>query len=139
MIDPLSSSLKVASAGLEVQSSRIRVATENVANSQSTGATPGSDPYARKTITFENALNRAEGVSMPRVRQIGTDEQQPFRVEFDPSNPAADAKGYVKMPNVDVTVELSDLREANRSYQANLQTYRQAKELVTMTLDLLKG
>ena len=83
-------------------------------------------------------MNRNYGALMPTVRQIGTDSQ-PFRVEYNPSHPAADAKGYVKLPNVDVMVELTDLREANRSYQANLQTYRQAKELVSMTLDLLKS
>ena len=138
MIDPLSVSLKVAGAGLEVQSSRIRVATENVANADSTGSTPGSDPYARKTITFDNVMNRTYGALMPTVRQIGTDSQ-PFRVEYNPSHPAADAHGYVKLPNVDVLTELTDLREANRSYEANLQTFSQAKALVTMTLDLLKS
>ena len=83
-------------------------------------------------------MNRTYGALMPTVRQIGTDSQ-PFRVEYNPSHPAADAQGYVKLPNVDVLTELTDLREANRSYEANLQTFSQAKALVTMTLDLLKS
>jgi|SRR5579862_7327440 flagellar basal-body rod protein FlgC len=137
MLDPLQISLKIAGAGLEAQSARLRVISENVANSQSTGPVPGADPYARKTITFDSEMDRALGVPMVHVKGVGVD-QTPFKVELDPGNPAADEKGFVKMPNVDLLVELADMREANRSYEANLQVAKQSADLMNMTVNLLK-
>ena len=137
MLDPLQISLKIAGAGLEAQSARLRVISENVANSQSTGPVPGADPYARKTITFDSEMDRALGVPMVHVKGVGID-QTPFKVELDPGNPAADEKGFVKMPNVDLLVELADMREANRSYEANLQVAKQSADLMNMTVNLLK-
>jgi flagellar basal-body rod protein FlgC len=138
MIDPLQASLSIAGSGLEAQSTRLRVVSENLANAESTGATPGSNPYARKTITFEGEMDRAVGAQLVRVKDIGTD-RTPFRVEHDPGNPAADQAGNVKLPNVNILVEMADMREANRSYEANLQIVKQTRDLVTMTIDLLKG
>jgi flagellar basal-body rod protein FlgC len=137
MIDPLQASLRIAGAGMEAQSARLRVISENVANAQSTGATPGADPYARKTITFDSEMDRSLGVSMVHVKGVGVDHT-PFRVELDPGNPAADDKGFVKMPNVDLLVELADMREANRSYEANLQVAKQSADLMNQTVSLLK-
>jgi flagellar basal-body rod protein FlgC len=138
MIDPLQASLRIAGAGLEAQSARLRVVSENMANAESTGATPGADPFARKTITFQGEMDRAVGAQLVHVKNIGTD-RTPFRVEHDPGNPAADKDGFVKRPNVNVLVEMADMREANRSYEANLQVIKQTRDLVTMTIDLLKG
>lgn len=138
MIDPLQAAIRIAGAGLDVQSARMRVVSENIANANSTGSTPGADPYARKTITFQNELSRAEGAPLVRVRSIDVD-LKPFRVDLNPDHPAADEKGQVKLPNIDVLIEMADLREANRSYQANLQAVRQSRELINMTLDLLKA
>jgi flagellar basal-body rod protein FlgC len=137
MLDPLQASLKIAGAGLEAQSARLRVISENVANAQSTGGAPGADPYARKTITFDSEMDRALGLQMVHVKNIGVD-QTPFKVELDPGNPAADEKGLVKMPNVDLLVELADMREANRSYEANLQVAKQSADLMSMTVNLLR-
>jgi flagellar basal-body rod protein FlgC len=137
MLDPLQASLKIAGAGMEAQSARLRVISENVANSQSTGATPGADPYARKTITFDSEMDRTLGLQMVHVKNVGVD-QTPFKVELDPGNPAADEKGFVKMPNVDLLVELADMREANRSYEANLQVAKQSADLMSMTVNLLR-
>lgn len=138
MIDPLTASSRLAGAGLEAQSMRLRIVSENIANAQSTGATEGADPYARKTVTFRSELDRALGSASVRVKEIGVD-QAPFRVEYDPGNPAADAKGFVKMPNVNVLVEMADMREANRSYEANLQMMKQARSMISGMIDLLKG
>ncbi len=138
MTDPLSDSLKVAASGLAAQSARLRVVAENMANAQSTGKTPGATPYARKTISFTNELDRASGVRMVRVNDVGAD-RAPFAVEHDPGNPAADANGDVRRPNVNPLVEMSDMREANRSYEANLQVMKQSRDLLAMTIDLLKG
>jgi flagellar basal-body rod protein FlgC len=138
VIDPLQASLRIAGSGLEAQSARLRVVSENMANAQSTGATPGANPFARKTITFEGEMDRAVGTKLVHVKSIGTDKS-PFRIEHDPGNPAADKDGFVKLPNVNMLVEMADMREANRSYEANLQVIKQTRDLVTMTIDLLKG
>ena len=137
MSDPLQSSLKIAGAGLETQSVRLRVISENIANAQSTGDTPGADPYTRQTISFDSALDRSLGVPLVRVKTIGRDDA-PFKVEHVPGNPAADAAGFVKMPNVDMLTELADMREANRAYEANLQVAKQSAELLGQTVSLLK-
>ncbi len=138
MIDALQASLRVAGAGLAAQSARLRVISENVANAQSTGATPGADPYRRKTITFESELDKVSGLDVVQVKDIGTD-QTPFTEELDPGNPAADQAGMVKVSNVNMIAEMSDMREANRTYEADLQVIKQSKDLITMTIDLLKS
>lgn len=138
MIDPLSAASKIAGAGLEAQSVRLRVVSENLANANSTGETPGSDPYQRKTVTFETEFNRLLGASGVNVKGFGVD-RAPFQVEHDPGNPAADADGNVKLPNVNVLIEMADMREANRSYEANLQMVKQARSMTAMMLDLLRN
>ena len=137
MIDPLQASIKIAGAGLEAQSTRLRIISENVANAQSTANTPGGDPYARKTVSFDNVMDRTAGLSLVRVKNIGLDDTA-FTVEQDPGNPAAVDKGFVKMPNVNVLVELADMREANRTYEANLQVAKQSSDLMSQTVALLK-
>ena len=137
-MDPLSASLKIAGSGLEVQSTRLRIVSENIANARSTGDTPGSDPYRRKTITFGTELDRASGVATVGVKRLGVDRSK-FTEEFDPHNPAADEKGVVKLPNVNILIEMADMREANRSYDANLQTIKQTRDLISATIDLLKA
>jgi flagellar basal-body rod protein FlgC len=132
MYDPLQAALKIGSSGLEAQSKRLRVVSENLANAQSTGRTPGADPYTRKTISFESEVDEAMGVSTVKVAGIER-HRTAFRVEHNPGHPAADAKGFVKLPNVDVMVE------ANRSYEANLQVIKQAREMIAMTIDLLRS
>lgn len=138
MIDPLQASLTIASSGLTANSARMRVASENIANARSTGATPGADPYRRKTITFEDELDQAAGVDVVKVQEIGRD-QSPFTLEHDPGNPAADEKGFVKLPNVNLILEMADMRESNQAYEANLQVVKQSRDLISMTIDLLKG
>ena len=137
MIDPLQASIKIAGAGLEAQSTRLRIISENVANAQSTATTSGGDPYTRKTVSFDNVMDRTAGLSLVRVKNIGLDDT-PFAVEQDPGNPAADEKGFVKTPNVNVLVELADMREANRTYEANLQVAKQSSDLMSQTVNLLK-
>jgi flagellar basal-body rod protein FlgC len=137
-MDPLLASLKISASGLEAQSSRLRVVSENLANARSTGDTPGADPYRRKTISFAQELDRAAGVSTVEVKKIGVDRSD-FQTEYDPGNPAADPNGVVKYPNVNILLEMADMREANRSYEANLQSIRQARDLINSTIDLLRS
>jgi len=138
MIDPLQVSLKIAASGLEAQSKRVRIVSENLANAQSTGSTPGADPYTRKTISFDTEVDRITGANLVKIDSIDFD-RSPYRTEHDPGHPAADASGYVKLPNVNMLVEMADMREANRSYEANLQVIKQARELISMTIDLLRS
>lgn len=138
MGDPLISAMKTSASGLEAQSMRLRIISENLANAQSTGSTPGSDPFRRKTVTFGEELDRMSGATLVYVKSVQTD-QSPFGLEFDPGNPAANSAGYVKMPNVNLILEMADMREANRSYESNLQVVKQAREMISMTIDLLRG
>ncbi|MFC6447215.1 flagellar basal body rod protein FlgC [Shinella zoogloeoides] len=137
-MDPLVASMKVAASGLEAQSTRIRIVSENLANARSTGDTPGADPFRRKTVTFAAELDRATNAALVEVERLGVDEGD-FSTEYDPGNPAADEKGFVKMPNVNVLVEMADMREANRSYEANLQSIKQSRDLISATIDLLRA
>jgi flagellar basal-body rod protein FlgC len=138
MIDPIEAAINVATSGLEAHSTRMRVISENLANSESTGSAPGANPYTRKTVTFTDEMDQATGVDMVKVGSIGYD-RSPYRVEYDPGNPAADANGFIKLPNVNLITEMADMREANRSYSANIQVVKQARELYTMTVDLMRN
>jgi flagellar basal-body rod protein FlgC len=137
MFDPLQLSLRIAASGLQAQSTRLRVVSENIANAQSTGATTGADPYARKTVSFQTAVDRTSGANLVEVKSIGFD-RTPFKLERDPGNPAADKSGMVKMPNVDLLVELADMREANCGYEANLQVAKQSADMLNQTVALMK-
>ncbi|AYC99650.1 flagellar basal body rod protein FlgC [Neorhizobium sp. NCHU2750] len=137
-MDSLIASMKIAGSGLEAQSTRLRVVSENIANARTTGDTPGADPYRRKIITFGDEMDKVAGVNMVDVKKIGTDQGK-FTEEYDPDHPAADEHGMVKYPNVNVMIEMADLREANRSYEANLQSIKQTRDLISSTIDLLKG
>ena len=138
MIDPLSAASRLAGAGLEAQATRLRVVSENIANVRSTGATQGADPYARKTVVFQAELDRELGAASVRVKHLGTDPS-PFQLEYDPGNPAADESGNVKLPNVNMLVEMADMREATRTYEANLQMMKQTRAMISMTIDLLRN
>jgi flagellar basal-body rod protein FlgC len=137
MPDPLQTALHIAASGLQAQSMRLRVVSENIANAQSTGSTPGAAPYARRTVSFESEMDRTLGANLVEVKSIGVDST-PFKLERDPGNPAADENGMVKMPNVDVLVELADMREANRSYEANLQVAKQSADMLNTAVSLMK-
>lgn len=138
MIDPIKVAIQVASSGLEAQSRRMLVVSENLANATTTGSTPGAQPYTRKTVSFESVLDDVSGANLVKVDRVDIDKR-PYRVEYDPGHPAADADGNVKLPNVDMLVELADMRESNRSYEANLQVVKQARALSSMTIDLLRS
>lgn len=137
-VDPLLSVMRTAASGLQSQSTRLKIVSENLANAESAGNTPGADPYRRKLVTFEQSLDEVTGASLVQVNRVVRD-MEPFQTEFQPGHPAADAAGYVKLPNVNMMVEMADMREASRSYEANLQMIRQAREMTSMMVDLLKG
>ena len=133
----LMDSLAISAAGMRVQGERLRVISENIANADSVSEVPGGDPYRRKTITFQNALNRELGVDLVKVKKVGLDPSE-FAKKYDPNNPAADNTGYVKLPNVNALIEMNDMREAQRSYEANLKVIEVARGMLTRTIDLLR-
>lgn len=137
MSDPLGASIGIAATGLHAQSSRLRILSENLANANSTGSTPGADPYRRKLISFEAVLDAVDGNQGVKIGDVSASEA-PFLTEYNPDHPAADAEGNVKLPNVNMLVEMADMREATRSFEANLQVIKQARELISMTIDLLR-
>jgi flagellar basal-body rod protein FlgC len=120
-----------------VQGERLRVIAENVANVDSVSEVPGGDPYRRKTITFQNALDREMGLSLVKVKKVGLDPSE-FTRKYDPNNPAADKTGYVKLPNVNALIEMNDMREAQRSYEANLKVIEVSRGMLQRTIDLLR-
>jgi flagellar basal-body rod protein FlgC len=136
-VDELKNSSRIAISGMNVQARRMRVISENMANADSLPQTPGAEPYRRKTISFKNELDRATGANTVKVDKVGKDMSQLER-KYDPSHPGADAQGYVLMPNVNPLIELMDLREAQRSYEANMNVVNTSKQMLSRTLDLLR-
>ncbi len=130
--------LSISASGMKVQGARIRVISENIANADTTGLTPGSDPYSRQTISFKNELDRKLGINLVEVNKIGVDRTKPFKLEYRPDHPAANEDGYVKMPNVNTMIEMMDIREAQRSYEANLGMIEQSRAMISRTIDLLR-
>lgn len=132
-----SDTMNVSAAGMRAQAKRLQIAAENLANKETTGTTAGSDPYRRKTVTFKEVLNRDTGVSSVGIKEVGQD-QTPFETRYDPSHPAADKNGLVKMPNVNSMVEILDTHEAQHSYEANLNTMQITRSMMTRTINLMK-
>jgi flagellar basal-body rod protein FlgC len=131
-------SLKVAATGLHAQTARMRVIAENLANADSAGKTPGADPYRRKVPTFRAVMDRDVGGTTVEIGRIATD-QTPFEERFEPGHPAADANGFVKYPNVDPLIESMDMREAQRTYEANLNVVSVTRSMLGQTLNILRG
>ena len=133
----LDRALRIASSGMQAQSARLRVVAENLANRDSTGQSAGADPYRRKTITFASRLDRASGTELVRVARVGTDASA-FPQRHDPAHPAADERGYVKTPNVSSLIEVMDMREAQRSYNANIAVLETTRGMLTRTIEALR-
>jgi flagellar basal-body rod protein FlgC len=135
-MDVLGAIGRTASSGMQAQSERLQVIAENMANADSTGSTSGADPYRRKVVTFGDHLDDSTGATLVEVRDV-TDDPTPFRLRLDPSHPAADENGYVKMPNVDPLIELANMREAARSYEANLNMMETGRQMRGQIIDML--
>ncbi len=133
----LDKSLNISAAGMRAQGTRLRVISENIANANSTAQTPGGEPYRRKVATFNNELDSALGVETVRVGSIVADRSA-FTRRFEPGHPAADEEGYVLMPNVNSLMEMADLREAQRSYEANLKAIESSRAMLQKTIDILR-
>lgn len=134
----LNSAIKISASGMRAQGTRLRVISENVANADSLGSVKGEDPYRRKTIVFENYVDRDINADMVRVAKIGRDDSA-FDLSYEPFHPLADGEGYVRRPNVNSLIEMMDMREAQRTYEANLSSIEMARSMLQRTVDLLRG
>ena len=130
-------SLIVAASGMRAQTDRMKVIAENIANANSTSATPGGDPYRRKIATMSSEFDRELNATLVTPGKPQADNSE-FRLQYDPGNPNADPKGYIKLPNVNSLVEIMDMREAQRSYEADLTVMDASKNMLSRTVDLLR-
>lgn len=133
----LERAITISAAGMKAQGVRLRVIAENLANVNTTAETPGDLPYRRKVVVFKNELNRAMGIDNVRAAKIGVDKTD-FQRRYDPSHPSADADGYVLLPNVNPMIETMDMREAQRTYEANVSVIESSRAMLTRTIQLLR-
>ena len=131
-------SISIAASGLRAQAGRMRIISENIANADSTAQRPGSDPFRRKIPTFRAEMDRALDARMVALGPVRTDPSE-FQTKYQPGHPAADSNGHVKYPNVNPLVEMTDMREAQRSYEANLNVIGATRRMIQRTLDILKA
>jgi flagellar basal-body rod protein FlgC len=130
--------LAIAASGLRAQSSRMRIISENIANADSTALSTGADPYRRKIPVFESEVDRALNVQVVELGKVQLDQSN-FRLKYEPGHPAADKNGNVKYPNVNPLVEMTDMREAQRSYEANINVITATRRMIQRTIDILKA
>tara|TARA_R110002124_G_scaffold114073_2_gene268593 strand:+ start:173 stop:583 length:411 start_codon:yes stop_codon:yes gene_type:complete len=134
----LLNAMEVAAKGMRAQGIRMRVISQNLANAETTGSKPGEDPYQRQIVTFKNVLERNKGVNFVTVDKVVKDQSE-FKLKHDPQHPAADKNGYVSYPNVNPLIEMMDMREAQRSYEANLGIIDMTRSMLVRTIDLLRS
>jgi flagellar basal-body rod protein FlgC len=130
--------LTIAASGLRAQAGRMRIISENIANADSTPQSPGADPYRRKVPTFRSELDRTLDTQLIELGKVQTDSSA-FRVKYEPGHPAADINGNVKNPNVNPLVEMTDMRDAQRSYEANINVISATRRMIQRTIDILKA
>jgi flagellar basal-body rod protein FlgC len=131
-------SITIAASGLRAQAGRMRIISENIAHADSTAQRPGADPFRRKVVTFRSELDRSIDARVVALGRVRTDPSD-FRIKYEPGHPAADANGNVKYPNVNPLIEMTDMREAQRSYEANVNVINAARRMIQRTLDILKA
>jgi len=136
-MDDIIKTMRISGAGMRVQGERLRVIAQNLANANSLPQEPGGKPYQRKVISFKNELDRSLGLKTVRVGKIQADKSE-FGKRYEPSHPSADTDGYVLTPNVNSMVEMSDMREAQRSYEANLNVIKASKSMLNGMIDILR-
>jgi flagellar basal-body rod protein FlgC len=134
----MSDAMVISSHGMRVQGERTRVISENIANASTGALTPEEEPYSRKVITFKNELDRKDHLRKVKVEDITDDRREDFPLKYMPDHPGANEAGYVKMPNVNMLIELNDMREAQRSYEANLGMIENSRTMMFRTIDLLR-
>ncbi len=130
--------MSISGAGMKAQNERVRVIAQNIANSDTAPTKPGEKPYARQIISFKNVMDKQAGSKLVEVDKVSKDTKTQFEKKYMPGHPAADADGYVLMPNVNSLVETVDMREASRPYEANLGMFTQTRDMMNRTIDILR-
>jgi len=136
-MEDIMKTLRISAAGMRAQATRLRVISQNVANAGSVPQSPGELPYRRQVVTFKNTLDRTIGLDTVKVNKVIPDRSE-FKKKYDPSHPAAGSDGYIQMPNVNSLIEMMDMREAQRSYDANLNVLKTSKSMINSTIDILR-
>lgn len=134
----LFSTMMVSSAGMRVQTERINVIAQNAANADTAPSKPGENPYTRKTISFKQVLDKTSGTKLVTVDKVSEDKKSEYVRKYMPGHPAADEDGYVMMPNVSTIIEMMDMKEASKSYEANMGMFTQTRDMMSKTIDLLR-
>ena len=137
MPNDLASALAISASGMKAQGTRLKIVAQNIANASSTADKTGGDPYRRKVVTFANVLDKELGTRLVEIKSLKEDTSE-FRLKYDPNHPAANKEGFVEMPNVNALVEMMDMREAQRSYEANLNMIEASKNMISKTIGLLR-
>ena len=137
MPNDLASALAISASGMKAQGTRLKIVAQNIANASSTADKTGGDPYRRKVITFANVLDKELGTRLVEIKSLKEDTSE-FRLKYDPNHPASNKEGFVEMPNVNALVEMMDMREAQRSYEANLNMIEASKNMMSKTIGLLR-
>lgn len=130
--------MELAAKGMKAQGVRMRVISENMANAATTPSTPEEDPYRRQVVTFKNEMNRSDNLKYVKVDRVSAD-QSDFKVQYDPHHPAADEQGYIRTPNVNTLIEMMDMRESQRSYEANLGVIEMSRAMLMRMVDLIRS
>ena len=138
MSDTMFSTLAISSAGMKAQSERVRVISQNIANSDTAPTQAGEEPYRRQLITFKSQLDKNLGAEVVSVKDVSEDRKSDFQLKYMPGHPAADENGYVQMPNINSLVETMDMREATRSYEANMGMFTQSRDMMMKTIDIIR-
>ena len=136
-MDDIIRTMRISGSGMRAQGQRLRVIAQNIANANSLPQEPNENPYRRKILTFRNEFDRAVGLEMVKVNRVRADMSE-FNRRYEPSHPAADAEGYVLTPNVNTIIEMTDMREAQRSYEANMNVIKTSKSMLNSALELLR-
>jgi len=131
--------LSISASGMRAQGDRLRAISQNIANADTAANTPTETPYRRKTVTFKNVYDKEIGADIVKTDKIAEDKSNDFRLKFMPNHPGADANGYVKLPNINTLVEVMDMREAQRSYEADMGMIDISRNMLSRTIDLLRG
>lgn len=130
--------MELAAKGMKAQGVRMRVISENMANAETTPTSAEQDPYRRQVVTFKNEMNRSDNLRYVEVDKVASD-QSDFKVKYDPHHPAADGQGYIRTPNVNTLIEMMDMRESQRSYEANLGVIEMARSMLMRMVDLIRS
>jgi len=136
-MDDIIKTMRISSAGMRVQGERLRVISQNIANADALPQDANGKPYRRQVVTFKNELDKSLGLKTVRVNKVQPDKSD-FGKRYEPSHPAADPDGYVQTPNVNTLIEMTDMREAQRSYEANLNAIKASKAMLNLTIDVLR-